>query len=144
LLPSQRALLVRSPNITPYLAAADVMVTDHSSAGFEYLLLDRPLVRIEIPELLRLANVHPDYVNLLAEAALNTTTVDGALQSVDRALAGDAAQSVARRRIAAELFFQPGTAALRAARELSDVLQLSAHPSLAAREQKAHACLQMA
>ena len=29
-----------------YLAAADVMITDHSSAGFEYLLVDRPLIRI--------------------------------------------------------------------------------------------------
>ena len=29
------------------------MITDHSSAGFEFLLRDRPLVRIRRPELLR-------------------------------------------------------------------------------------------
>ena len=37
------AVLATSADICPYLVAADVMVTDHSSAGFEYLLLDRPL-----------------------------------------------------------------------------------------------------
>ena len=45
------------------------MITDHSSAGFEYLLLDRPLVRIHVPELIEKANVHADYVRLLAEVA---------------------------------------------------------------------------
>ena len=42
------AVLASEADICPYLAAADVMVTDHSSAGFEYLLLDRPLVRIHV------------------------------------------------------------------------------------------------
>ena len=144
LLPQDRALLVRAPNITPYLAAADVMITDHSSAGFEYLLLDRPLVRIELPELLRLASVHPDYVQLLAEVSHTTRTADGVLQAVERALGEPGVHSVARRRVAAELFFQPGTASVRAARELSELLELPAHESLAEREQKAQACLQMA
>ena len=49
----------------PYLVAADLMITDHSSAGFEFLLRDRPLVRIHRPQLIDLANVHPDYVALL-------------------------------------------------------------------------------
>ena len=45
------------------------MVTDHSSAGFEYLLRDRPLVRIHRPQLIELANIHPDYVALLASVS---------------------------------------------------------------------------
>src|SRR5436190_2197263 len=44
------ARLASGANICPCLAAADVMITDHSSAGFEYLLLDRPLVRVHVPE----------------------------------------------------------------------------------------------
>ncbi len=73
---SGRAAAPASANITPYLAAADVMITDHSSAGFEYLLLDRPIVRIHLPELLDQANVHPDYARLLADCADNVTTAD--------------------------------------------------------------------
>jgi len=45
------------------------MVTDHSSAGFEFLLRDRPIVRIHSPELLETANVHPDYAELLASVS---------------------------------------------------------------------------
>ena len=60
------AVLASAADICPYLAASDVMITDHSSAGFEYLLRDRPLVRIHVPELITLANIHQDYVRLLS------------------------------------------------------------------------------
>jgi hypothetical protein len=142
LLTRANAQLAQTPNITPLLAAADVLVTDHSSAGFEYLLLDRPLVRVEIPELIRDADVHPEYVELMAEASHNARTADETLDAVDRALAEPRTGSAARRRIAADLFYRPGTATLRAARELCEVLQLSAHPSLALLEQKAASCAQ--
>lgn len=144
LLPAGHSLLARNPNITEYLAAADVMVTDHSSAGFEYLLLDRPLVRIEIPDLLRRANVHPDYVDLIASAATTVQSADEAASAVDTALSNPHDGSASRRAVAGELFYRPGTAAVRAARELSEVLELSAHPSLAALERKAESCLQTA
>ena len=45
------------------------MITDHSSAGFEFLLRDRPIVRIHRPQLIQLANIHRDYVSLLASAS---------------------------------------------------------------------------
>ena len=139
-----RALLATQPNISQYLAAADVMITDHSSAGFEYLLLDRPLVRIELPQLLQRANVHPDYVALLADASANVRTAADAAAAVDAALADPHDRSASRRSVAAALFYRPGTAAVRAARELCELLELSAHPSLAVQEQKAQSCLQTA
>lgn len=144
LLDRENTRLPTASNIAPLLAAADLLITDHSSAGFEYLLLDRPVVRIEIPELLRQADVHPDYVALIAEASHNVRTAEYALRMVDRALAEPRVKSAVRRRIAAELFYRPGTAALRAARELYDVLQLSVHPAVAALEQKAESCVQIA
>src|SRR5207247_2688406 len=67
-----RCVLATSSDICPYLVAADVMITDHSSSAFEYLLLDRPIVRIHVPELLDLAHVHPDYVRLLTDASQST------------------------------------------------------------------------
>jgi hypothetical protein len=136
--------LLAGTDVTPYLAAADVMITDHSSAGFEYLLLDRPLVRIEVPELLRLAHVHADYVRLLTDVSVTASSVAGVVRSVERALGQPLEGSAARRRVASELFFQPGTASVRAGRELSDLLELPVHQSLVDREQKARTCLQMA
>ena len=119
-----RAVLATDPNIAPCLAAADVMVTDHSSAGFEFLLLDRPLVRIEVPALLAQAHVHPEYVQLLASVAANVTTADDAVRAVERAIVSPAADSGARRAVAADLFYQPGTATARCAAALYEVLEL--------------------
>ena len=102
------AVLASSADICPYLVASDVMVTDHSSAGFEYLLLDRPLVRIHVPELIALANIHKDYVQLLADVSESTSGVDDTVAAVERALADPAARSAMRRAVAADLFHEPG------------------------------------
>ena len=91
----------RRRDICPYLAAADVMITDHSSAGFEYLLLDRPLVRIHVPELLRGSNISEEYVRLLADAARSVDRPVEALQAVEEGLADPKPGSASRRAVAA-------------------------------------------
>jgi CDP-glycerol glycerophosphotransferase (TagB/SpsB family) len=136
--------LATTANITPCLVAADVMISDHSSAAFEYLLLDRPLVRIDIPELIRQANVHPEYVQLLADAADNVRSLDETIAAVDRAIADPRALSASRRRIAADLFYRPGTASARCAAALYDILELTPHASIAAAATEIAPCLQSA
>jgi CDP-glycerol glycerophosphotransferase (TagB/SpsB family) len=116
--------LVADADICPYLAAADVMITDHSSAGFEFLLLDRPLVRIHVPELLRSANTNEEYVRLMAEAAESVKSPGEALAAVEAALADPAPRSAARRAVSEELFYRAGTATHRAVEQLYDVLEL--------------------
>jgi CDP-glycerol:poly(glycerophosphate) glycerophosphotransferase len=125
-----RVVLADSPDICPYLAAADTMITDHSSCGFEYLLLDRPLVRIHVPELIALANIHPDYVSLLAAASETVQGVDDAVAAVERALADPAARSASRRAVAADLFFDPGRATARCAAALYEAIGLEPLPGL--------------
>jgi hypothetical protein len=144
LLERPNARLAASANVTPYLAAADVMVTDHSSAGFEYLLLDRPLVRIHLPELLTVAHVHPDYARMLTECADNVTSPDAAAAAVERALATPDSRSATRRRVAADLFHRPGTATARCAAALYDVLELAPPASIAAQLRDRQPCLQSA
>jgi hypothetical protein len=112
-------------DISPYLVAADVMVTDHSSAGFEFLLRDRPLVRIHRPQLIELANIHPDYVALLASVSRSVDDLPAALTAIERALADPAEQGAERRRVAAELFYRPGGATARSVRELYEVIELA-------------------
>ena len=98
------------------------MITDHSSAGFEYLLRDRPLVRIHVPELIALANIHQDYVRLLADVSESTTQVDDTVGAVERALAEPAAKSAMRQVVATDLFHQPGTATARCADALYEAI----------------------
>jgi CDP-glycerol glycerophosphotransferase (TagB/SpsB family) len=135
-----RVMIADGADICRYLAAADVMITDHSSSGFEYLLLDRPLVRIHVPELIALANIHADYVSLLASAAESVQDPGETIAAIERALSDPSALSASRRAVAAELFHQPGTATNRCVAALYEAIQLepvsavsslrSAQPSL--------------
>ena len=118
------ARLVSGHDICPYLAAADAMITDHSSAGFEYLLLDRPLVRIHRPTLIQAANIHPHYVELMAEASDSVNDAGETVSAVERALAAPAERAASRRAIAADLFHQPGTATARAVAALYETIEL--------------------
>jgi CDP-glycerol glycerophosphotransferase (TagB/SpsB family) len=125
-----RQALAPGHDISPYLVASDLMITDHSSAGFEFLLRDRPLVRIHRPELLRLANVHRDYVELLASVSESTAGLKDTVRAVEAGLADPTARSADRRHVAAELFHDPGRATARSVAALYDVVELEAAPTV--------------
>jgi CDP-glycerol glycerophosphotransferase (TagB/SpsB family) len=116
--------LARSSDATPFLAAADVMITDHSSAGFEYLLVDRPLIRIEVPELIVETRIPEEYVSLMAEASVTVRTSEEAVRAVDRCLADPSIKSLSRKAVSEDLFFDPGNATSRAVEELYQILEL--------------------
>jgi CDP-glycerol glycerophosphotransferase (TagB/SpsB family) len=117
--------LAAKGTIAPYLVAADVMISDHSSAGFEYLLLDRPLIRIEMPELIARTNIPPDYVDLLVKASTTVRNTAETLKGVESAYADPAQLSMQRKAVADDLFYKPGTATTRALAELYKVIELS-------------------
>jgi len=128
------AALAPGSDVSPYLVAADLMITDHSSAGFEYLLRDRPIVRIHCPELIRTANIHPDYVDLLASVSESVDDAPAAIAAVARGLGAPDALSDARRTVAADLFYRPGGATARAIRQLYDAIELDPAPAVIAAE----------
>ena len=113
---------VEGPDASPYLAAADVMVTDHSSVGFEYLVLDRPLIVFDAPGLAGAARINPEKVALLQSAA--TVVRDaGAVAAAARAeLAQPGRLSNERRRVAGEMFHEPGSATARAVAVIRELL----------------------
>lgn len=127
-----RTVQAPGADISPYLVASDLMITDHSSAGFEWLLRDRPLVRIHRPGLLRLANIHPDYVELLASASASVLTAEDTIDAVERGLADPAARSAERRAVAQELFYRPGEATTRSVAQLYEAISLDPLPSAVA------------
>jgi hypothetical protein len=130
----RRGIIAPSHDICPYLVAADLMITDHSSAGFEFLLLDRPLVRIHRPELLAAAHVHPDYSALLASVSESVETVADALAAVEAGLGNPGRRSDERRAVAADLFYRPGGARARAVSFLYEALALAPEGALVAQE----------
>jgi len=116
---------VEGPDASPYLAAADVMVTDHSSVGFEYLVLDRPLIVFDAPGLIDAARINPEKVALLRSAA-TVVSGAGALAAVAWAeLAQPGRLSNERRRVAEEMFHEPGTATARAVTIIRELLAAS-------------------
>ncbi|MEP6915387.1 MAG: CDP-glycerol glycerophosphotransferase family protein [Acidobacteriota bacterium] len=125
-----RVVIAPGHDISPYLAAADVLITDHSSAGFEFLLRDRPIVRIHRPTLIEKANIHPDYVSLLASVSESVNDAAGTCAAVEAALADPAARSGERRRAAADLFYRAGGATARSVDALYDAIELDAAPAV--------------
>ncbi len=117
--------VVTGPDATPLLAAADLMVSDHSSVAFEYLLVDRPLVIVDLPDLLATARVNPDQARWIREAADTVGSPETLAATVHRALAHPAARSEARRAVAQRLFYRPGTATDRAVALCYELMRLA-------------------
>ena len=124
LLKASGGVLATGSNSSSYLMAGDVLITDHSSVGFEYLLLDRPLVRIHVPELLEKTDIEPVYVQLMSEAATSVHDIDELCRAVDQNFAEPKAKSASRMFVAGEMFYKPGGATSRAVAEMYDVIEL--------------------
>lgn len=106
--------LVESADVCPLMAAADLLVTDHSSVGFEFLVLDRPLLVFDAPDLVQAARINPARVVQLRSAATVVRTTSELKAAALVALRDPMRGSEARRRVAADIFFEPGGATARA------------------------------
>jgi hypothetical protein len=120
----QAAHLVQDADASPYLHAADLLVTDHSSVGFEFMLLDRPIVVIDSPDLVRHARVNPEKVAMLQSAAFVVEENGDVGRTVLNALGATKEHRLQRRRVADELFYCPGSATNRAVQCIYDLLDL--------------------
>ena len=121
-----QALIAPGSDICSYLVASDLMITDHSSAGFEFLLCDRPIVRIHRPALIQNANIHHTYVDLLASVSASVNNAAEVLPAVERGLSEPRARGAERRHVAQDLFYRPGGATGRSVAALYEVLELEA------------------
>ena len=115
---------------SPVMAASDVLVTDHTTVGFEYCLLDRPIVLFDMPDLVRTARVNPaQAARLRAVACVVSRCEQLGAAAVDE-LAHSTRLSAARRQLAARMFYDPGNATPRALAILYALLQLTAAPEI--------------
>jgi len=116
--------LVSDFDIIPYLFVADVLISDASSVANEFLLLDRPIIFLDCPELLKKYEATAD----LETWGRKTGTVVGNTaefwNALDDALANPQQLSDVRRRAAADIFYNPGAATTRAVEECYRLLRL--------------------
>ena len=127
---SGRFVLADSGDSTAYLLASNVMVTDHSSIGFEFCVLDRPLVVFDAPQLAEKARINPAKIALLRSAAPVVGAVGDLPGAIATELAEPALRSTARRRVASQVFHDPGGATRRALLLVYDLLGLVAGGTL--------------
>lgn len=118
-------LLANSGDSTPYVLASDAMVTDHSSIGFEFCVLNRPLIVYDAPRLAAHARINPDRIALLRSAATVVDSVAELSTAVRAAADTPWAREADRRRVANEIFYRPGTATARALHVVYDLLGLA-------------------
>lgn len=110
--------LVHGWNIVPYLQVADLLLTDASSAAVEYTLLDRPIVFLQVPKLLKKMARKGGALDLETYGQKIGVCVgkkDDVVHAVEESLATPAQYSDIRRRMANHVFYKPGSASTRVA-----------------------------
>jgi hypothetical protein len=121
-----RVRIVSDPDATPCFVVADAMVTDHSSIGFEFALMDRPLVVVDCPQLIAKARVTPSKVTALRAAAELADTPSGVVAAVLRQLEEPSLHSRERQCLSRAFFYRPGTATDRAVAAVYELLGIAA------------------
>jgi CDP-glycerol:poly(glycerophosphate) glycerophosphotransferase len=119
-----RFVLAASGDSTPYVLASDAMITDHSSIGFEFCVLDRPLIVFDVPGLAEAARINPDKIALLRSAATVVRHVEDVASATASELAAPGRLSAARRHAANDVFYRPGRATDRALSLIYEMLDL--------------------
>jgi CDP-glycerol glycerophosphotransferase len=119
-----RVVLRDDADASALLAAADLMVTDHSSIGFEFCLLDRPLIVFDAPDLAEVARINPERIAALRSAARVVSDPTELGRVALEELAHRGRRSAARAAVARTLFHDPGRATERALTLVYELLEL--------------------
>ena len=126
-LESEHVQLVREPDVIHTLSIADLLITDASSVANEYALLDRPIVFIDVPELIALTlkkGARLDLETWGRKGGEVVSDVSQAIEAVEAGLADPAQRSAIRRAMVDDLFFNPGQATTAAFEWLNGELAL--------------------
>lgn len=105
--------LVRDPDVVPLLRLSDLLITDASSVANEYTLLDRPILFLDVPELLRNSRESGAALDLQGWGRKGGVVVERAGDAADaalEALADPGRLAGVRQAIARDLFYNPGRA----------------------------------
>lgn len=124
--------LVNDYDVVPYLFAADLLISDASSVSNEYALLDRPMVFLDVPQLLGAMEKKGVALDLDTWGRKGGVTVrwpDEAAEAVAWSLAHPREGAAVRKAMARDLFYNPGSATDAALRWVEQRLDLSGNGS---------------
>jgi len=117
-LEDDRTRLVRGLDVVPFLGAADLLITDASSVAFEYTLLDRPIVFLDVPRMLEKVQKRAPSLDLETYGRKIGRVVPGPAElvdAIDDSLAHPDREGPIRRAAAEHIFYRPGGATRRVA-----------------------------
>ena len=100
-------------DVVPYMFVADLLLTDASSVSNEYALLDRPMVFLDVPQLLTAMTrkgVALDLDTWGRKGGITVRWPDEAVEAIAWSLAHPRHASRLRRAMARDLFYNPGHA----------------------------------
>jgi hypothetical protein len=121
--------VARSPDAIECLFAADLLISDASSVSMEYTLLDRPMVYLDVPELLAAARAREgsalDLETWGRRGGALVTEPEGVVAAVRDELEHPERRSDVRQAIARDLFYNPGHATQAAVGWLREELALA-------------------
>ena len=116
--------MIESPDIVPYLAAADLLVSDASSVANEFALLDRPILFMDIEGLPGRLKEKADLETWGRKSGWVVPGPNEVGAAVTRAFEHPDEHAEVRRALAADLFHAPGTATDRAVAAVYELLDL--------------------
>ncbi|WP_089939870.1 CDP-glycerol glycerophosphotransferase family protein [Candidatus Entotheonella palauensis] len=108
-----RTRVVRDLDVIPLLALADLLITDASSVANEFALLNRPIVYLDVPELIQASVNKGACVDLETwgrRAGVVVKAPEDVPQAVASSLAAPGHLAEMRAAIARNLFYNPGCA----------------------------------
>ncbi len=120
--------LVRDFDVVPYLFAADMLVSDASSVSSEYSLLDRPIVFLDVPQVIATARRKGTMIDLSTYGRRGGLTVRRPAEAVPAIrwfLDHPKHRGSIRRAMAKDLFYDPGRATERAVRWTLEAIECS-------------------
>jgi len=109
-----RCHITREADIVPLMVAADLLISDASSAANEFTLLDRPIVFLDTPELIaqarEAANSMLDLETWGRKAGTVVKSAQRIVEAVDAGLEHRADRTDVRQAMARDFFYNPGRA----------------------------------
>jgi len=114
--------VIYDPDIIPYLFIADLLITDASSTANEFTLLDRPIIFIDVPELIKKYSTTIDLDTWGRKIGKTVTRADDLKRAILEYLDNPSELSEIRRSAARDIFYKPGGATKRAVETLYNLL----------------------
>jgi len=121
---SPHCVLTDEPDVATCQLASDVLITDASSVSIEYTLLDRPIIYLDVPNLIAKAAKREDSMLDLATWGRRTgrlvSHISELLPSVNEAIEYPDLLSEIRHKASQDIFYNPGKATETAAAWVRD------------------------